>query len=97
MAETPPSAATARAFEPVRSVRLYERIVEQVEEAIAGASGNTLIQVCNGVVRDTVLSLISDKIAHARNAQDLMKRSLGHHASYVPKAERAALEALLDD
>jgi DNA-binding FadR family transcriptional regulator len=93
-------------------------------EAIARASGNTLIQVCNGVVRDTVLSLISDKIAHARNAQALMKRSLGHHeqvlaairagdgpeagraslhslydyyASYVPKAERAALEALLDE
>ena len=25
----------ARGFEPVRSVRLYERIVEQVEETIA--------------------------------------------------------------
>ncbi|WP_076258931.1 FadR/GntR family transcriptional regulator [Intrasporangium flavum] len=48
-------------------------------EAIARASGNTLIQVCNAVVRDTVLSLISDKIAHARNSKALMRRSLGHH------------------
>lgn len=39
-------------------------------EAIARASRNTLIQVSNQVVRDTVLGLISDKIAHARNAKD---------------------------
>jgi DNA-binding FadR family transcriptional regulator len=38
-----------------------------------------LIQVGNSVVRDTVLSLISDKIAHARHAKALMRTSLGHH------------------
>lgn len=48
-------------------------------EAIADASGNMLIQIGNSVVRDTVLSLISDKIAHARNAKALMRTSLEHH------------------
>ena len=38
-------------------------------EAIAMASRNSLIQVCNQVVRKVVLSLISDKLAHARNAR----------------------------
>ncbi|MDV3295970.1 MAG: FCD domain-containing protein [Brachybacterium paraconglomeratum] len=93
-------------------------------EAIAAASGNMLIEVGNAVVRDTVLSLISDKIAHARHAKALMRTSLQHHeqvldairsgdaaaaadaslhslfeyyATYVPRRERRALEALLPD
>lgn len=93
-------------------------------EAVARVSRNTLLQVCNEVVRDTVRSLISDKIAHARNARALMRTSLAHHeevleavragdgaraarastralydyyASYVPRADREPLLALLDD
>ncbi|WP_323101657.1 FadR/GntR family transcriptional regulator [Intrasporangium sp. YIM S08009] len=73
-------------------------------EAIARASGNTLIQVCNAVVRDTVLSLISDKIAHARNSKALMKRSLGHHEQVLDAirtgdgagAAHASLHSLYD-
>ncbi len=73
-------------------------------ETIARASGNTLIQVSNEVVRDTVLSLISDKIAHARNAPALMKRSLHHHelvleairAGDGPAAASASLHSLYD-
>ena len=92
-------------------------------DAIAMASRNSLIQVCNQVVRGVVLSLISDKVAHARNSKALMRQSLHHHeevleairagdgpgaartsrqnlydyyAGYVPKADRAALLALLD-
>jgi DNA-binding FadR family transcriptional regulator len=73
-------------------------------EAIARASGNTLIQVCNAVVRDTVLSLISDKIAHARNSKALMKRSLGHHEQVLDairagdgeRAAHASLHSLYD-
>ncbi len=73
-------------------------------ETIARASGNTLIQVSNEVVRDTVLSLISDKIAHARNARALMKRSLHHHelvleairAGDGPAAANASLHSLYD-
>ncbi len=52
-------------------------------EAVAVASGNTLVQVNNEVVRDTVLSLISDKIAHARNSRALMRRSLAHHVQVL--------------
>lgn len=73
-------------------------------EAIARASGNTLIQVCNAVVRDTVLSLISEKIAHARNSKALMRRSLGHHEQVLDAiragdgaaASHASLHSLYD-
>jgi DNA-binding FadR family transcriptional regulator len=73
-------------------------------EAIAEASGNMLIQVGNSVVRDTVLSLISDKIAHARQAKALMRTSLGHHeqvlaairAGDATAAANASLNSLYD-
>ncbi len=48
-------------------------------DAVATASRNTLIQVCNQVVRDAVLTLISDKIAHARNRKERMRESVRHH------------------
>ncbi len=74
------------------------------DEAIAAASGNMLIQVGNSVVRDTVLSLISDKIAHARNAKALMRTSLKHHeqvldairAGDATAAAHASLHSLYD-
>lgn len=93
-------------------------------EAVAFASHNPLLQVCNEVVRDTLLWLVRDKIAHARNAKASMRRMLEKHelvlhairaedaaaaaraamdslydyyAHHVPKAERAALTALMDD
>jgi DNA-binding FadR family transcriptional regulator len=73
-------------------------------EAIAEASGNMLIQVGNAVVRDTVLSLISDKIAHARNAKALMRTSLRHHEQVLDAiragdpslAAQASLHSLYD-
>ena len=73
-------------------------------EAVAVASGNTMIQVSNEVVRDTVLSVISDKIAHARNSKALMRRSLEHHQQVLeairagdgPAAARACVESLYD-
>lgn len=73
-------------------------------EAVAAASGNTMIQVSNEVVRDTVLSVISDKIAHARNSKALMRRSLEHHEQVLdairsgdgPEAARASLQSLYD-
>jgi DNA-binding FadR family transcriptional regulator len=73
-------------------------------EAVAVASGNVLIQVGNSVVRDTVLSLISDKIAHARNAKALMRTSLRHHehvlaairAGDASAAAAASLRSLYD-
>ncbi|MDQ3617067.1 MAG: FadR family transcriptional regulator [Actinomycetota bacterium] len=48
-------------------------------DAIAVASRNSLIQVCNQVVRGVVLSLISDKVSRARNGKALMRKSLHHH------------------
>lgn len=73
-------------------------------EAVAEASGNLLIQVGNSVVRDTVLSLISDKIASSRNARALMRTSLGHHeqvldairAGEAGRAADASLHSLYD-
>jgi GntR family transcriptional regulator, transcriptional repressor for pyruvate dehydrogenase complex len=60
----------------------YEQFSEAdvaFHEAIAAATRNTLIQVCNEVVRGVVLSLISEKIAHADNSKALMRESLRHH------------------
>jgi GntR family transcriptional regulator, transcriptional repressor for pyruvate dehydrogenase complex len=57
-------------------------------EAVAKASRNSMIQVCNDVVRGVVLSLISDKISRARNRRALMTESLNHHAE-VLEAVRA--------
>lgn len=48
-------------------------------DAIASVSRNSLIQVCNQVVRGVVLSLISDKISRSRNSKALMRESLRHH------------------
>ncbi|MEV5963790.1 FadR/GntR family transcriptional regulator [Kribbella sp. NPDC051952] len=52
-------------------------------DVIARISRNSLIQTCNEVVRGVVLSLISDKIAHAPNSRALMQESLQHHAEVV--------------
>ncbi|MGW1347622.1 FadR/GntR family transcriptional regulator, partial [Kribbella sp. NPDC002412] len=52
-------------------------------DVIAQISRNSLIQTCNEVVRGVVLSLISDKIAHAGNSRALMLESLQHHAEVV--------------
>ncbi|WP_329479336.1 FadR family transcriptional regulator [Kribbella sp. NBC_01510] len=52
-------------------------------DVIARISRNSLIQTCNEVVRGVVLSLISDKIAHAPNSRALMLESLRHHAEVV--------------
>ncbi|MFE6157639.1 FadR/GntR family transcriptional regulator [Streptomyces sp. NPDC056486] len=48
-------------------------------EVVARASRNALIEVSNQVVRGAVLSLISDKVANARDRRALMRKSLGHH------------------
>ena len=52
-------------------------------DVIATISRNSLIQTCNEVVRGVVLTLISDKVAHARNSRALMLESLQHHAEVV--------------
>jgi GntR family transcriptional regulator, transcriptional repressor for pyruvate dehydrogenase complex len=52
-------------------------------DAVARSSRNSLIQVCNEVVRGVVLSLISDKISHASNSRALMLKSLQHHTDVV--------------
>jgi DNA-binding FadR family transcriptional regulator len=52
-------------------------------EAVARVSRNSLIQVCNEVVRGVVLGLIADKIAHAANSRALMLESLQHHTEVV--------------
>lgn len=52
-------------------------------EAIARASRNAMIQVCNNVVRSVVLSLISDKISRSRNRRATMLESLSRHADVL--------------
>jgi GntR family transcriptional regulator, transcriptional repressor for pyruvate dehydrogenase complex len=52
-------------------------------DVIAQISRNSLIQTCNEVVRGVVLTLISDKVAHAQNSRALMLESLQHHAEVV--------------
>ncbi|MEP9383835.1 FadR/GntR family transcriptional regulator [Nocardioides sp. KR10-350] len=48
-------------------------------DAIAQASRNRMIQICNAVVRDVVLQLIEDKVSHALDSEALMRESLAHH------------------
>ena len=85
----------------------YEQFSEAdiaFHDAVAVASRNSLIQICNKVVRGVVLSMISDKIAHSRNSKALMKRSLGHHEQVLaqvragngPAAARIARRNLYD-
>ena len=60
----------------------YDRFSEAdvaFHDAIAQASRNALIQVCNQVVRGVVLSLISDKLQRSSSSKELMRRSLHHH------------------
>jgi GntR family transcriptional repressor for pyruvate dehydrogenase complex len=57
-------------------------------DAVAAASRNTLIKVCNEVVRGVVLSLISDKVNRALDSEELMRQSLHHH-KHVLEAIRA--------
>jgi DNA-binding FadR family transcriptional regulator len=73
-------------------------------DAVAQASRNTLIQVCNQVVRQVVLSLISDKITRARSGRALMRESLRHHREVLeairagdgPAAARVSRQSLYD-
>jgi DNA-binding FadR family transcriptional regulator len=73
-------------------------------DAVAAASRNALIQVCNGVVRGVVLSLISDKVKRARNSKALMRESLRHHQEVLdairagdgPAAARISRQNLYD-
>ncbi|MGH3357872.1 MAG: FadR/GntR family transcriptional regulator, partial [Nocardioidaceae bacterium] len=57
----------------------FSRADVAFHDAVALASRNSMIQVCNQVVRGVVLSLISDKIARASNSKALMRQSLHHH------------------
>lgn len=69
----------------------YEQFSEAdvaFHDAVAHASRNTLIQVCNEVVRGVVLSLISDKISRASNSRTLMRRSLQHHEEVLEAIRR---------
>lgn len=64
----------------------YEQFSEAdvaFHDAVARASRNSLIQVCNDVVRGVVLGLISDKISRSRNRRALMQESLAHHAQVL--------------
>lgn len=73
-------------------------------DAVALASRNALIQVCNNVVRVVVLSLISDKVTRARNSKALMRESLEHHKEVLdairagdgPGAARISRQNLYD-
>lgn len=48
-------------------------------DAVAAATRNALLTVCNDVVRTVVVSLISDRVANSRNGRALMMESLEHH------------------
>jgi len=85
----------------------YEQFSEAdvaFHDAVALASRNALIQVCNSVVRGVVLSLISDKVTKARNGKALMRESLQHHQEVLgairagdgPAAARISRQNLYD-
>lgn len=73
-------------------------------DAVTRAGRNTLLQVCNDVVRSVVLHLISDKIAQSPDRRALMLQSIGHHTEVLEavrardgaRAARLAREKLYD-
>jgi GntR family transcriptional repressor for pyruvate dehydrogenase complex len=73
-------------------------------DTVALASRNSMLQVCNRVVRGVVLSLISDKVARSRNSKALMRESLEHHREVLeairagdgPGAARISRQNLYD-
>lgn len=73
-------------------------------DAVARASGNKLIEICNDVVRSIVLGLIADKIAGAADREALMLRSVRHHEEVLAavrdgdgqRAARLARETMYD-
>jgi GntR family transcriptional regulator, transcriptional repressor for pyruvate dehydrogenase complex len=73
-------------------------------DAVASASRNSLIQVCNNVVCGVVLSLIEDKVARSANSRALMHESLRHHREVLeairagdgPAAARISRRSIYD-
>ncbi|MEU7001140.1 FadR/GntR family transcriptional regulator [Nonomuraea sp. NPDC046570] len=73
-------------------------------DAVARASRNKLIQVCNDVVRSIVLNLIADKIADSDDREALMLESIRHHEEVLeavragdgPRAARLARRKMYD-
>ncbi|MFS8478544.1 MAG: FCD domain-containing protein [Micromonosporaceae bacterium] len=61
----------------------FSRADVAFHDAVARASGNRLVQVCNRVVRSVVLMLIAEKIAHAPDRAALMEESISHHAEVL--------------
>jgi GntR family transcriptional repressor for pyruvate dehydrogenase complex len=61
----------------------FSRADVAFHDAVARASGNRLVQVCNQVVRSVVLTLIAEKIAHAADRTALMAESIAHHAEVL--------------
>jgi DNA-binding FadR family transcriptional regulator len=82
----------------------FSRADVAFHEAVARASGNRLVQVCNQVVRSVVLTLIAEKIARAADRTALMAESIAHHAEVLdavrlgdgPAAARIARRNLYD-
>jgi len=63
--------------------RLAARLRTAPELREMEARHQAMIQVCNAVVRDVVLGLISTKIARSGNGHALMLESLEHHAEVL--------------
>jgi DNA-binding FadR family transcriptional regulator len=87
-----------------RDYEEFSRADVAFHDAVARASGNRLVQVCNQVVRSVVLTLIEDKIARATDRTALMAESIAHHAEVLdavrlgdgPAAARLARQNLYD-
>lgn len=66
-----------------RGYEEFSRADVAFHDAVARASGNRLLQVCNQVVRSVVLTLIAEKIAHASDRTAQMEESIAHHAEVL--------------
>jgi DNA-binding FadR family transcriptional regulator len=66
-----------------RDYEEFSRADVAFHDAVARASGNRLVQICNQVVRSVVLTLIVEKIVHAADRGALMQESIGHHAEVL--------------
>lgn len=71
----------------------FSRADVAFHQAIAAASRNSILGLCNNVVRDVVLSLISTNVANAVDSPELMEATISYHREVLIAVREQDAEA----